>query len=82
VIAAGASMDKEQRTFGNYLARIETGKSKPSFRRIALEHPFRSFFTNTPRGGSKPSDVIDLFGIADDNPNLRYARIRIGPGDS
>jgi hypothetical protein len=82
LVAAGTGLEKGQRTFSNYLARIGAGKSKPSFRRLALEHPFRSFFTNTPRGGSKPSDVIDLFGIADDNPNLRYARIRIGTGDN
>jgi hypothetical protein len=81
VIAAGASMDKEQGTFGNYLARIGAGGGRPRFTRIGLEHPFRSFFTNTPRGGSKPSDVLDLFGIADDSPNLRYARIRVGPGE-
>ncbi|MEA3224935.1 MAG: hypothetical protein U9Q07_03220, partial [Planctomycetota bacterium] len=74
VIAAGTA----NRTFGNYLGRIRTGRGEPNFQRITLEHPFRNFFTNTPRGGSQPSDIIDLFGIADDNPNLRYARIRIG----
>jgi len=29
------------------------------------------------RGGSMPSDTIDLFGTADDDPNLRYARLRL-----
>jgi hypothetical protein len=80
VVAAGTAVDNGQRTFCNSLGRIRSGKSAPRFERIGLKHPFRSFFTNTPRGGSKPSDVIDLFGIADDSPNLRYARIRIGPG--
>ncbi|NQT02263.1 MAG: hypothetical protein HQ580_09580 [Planctomycetes bacterium] len=79
VIAAGMGFDKGQRTFGNYIGKIPAGKSWPKFKRIGLKHPFRSFFTNTPRGGSKPSDVIDLFGIADDSPNLRYARIRVAP---
>jgi hypothetical protein len=76
VIAAGTHTDGAGRNFGNYIGRILPGKSRPKFVRIALKHPFRTFFTNTPRGGSEPSDVIDLFGIADDNPNLRYARIR------
>ncbi|MGD8499794.1 MAG: hypothetical protein PVJ86_04060 [Phycisphaerales bacterium] len=80
VIVAGTAVDNGQRTFCNSLGRIPSSKSTPEFERIELRHPFRSFFTNTPRGGSKPSDVIDVFGIADDSPNLRYARIRIGPG--
>jgi len=79
VIAAGTYTDGTKRTFGNYISRILPGQSKV-FVRIDLKHPFRTFFTNTPRGGSEPSDVIDLFGIADDNPNLRYAGIRLKSG--
>jgi hypothetical protein len=79
VIAAGTGFDKGKRSLGNYIGTITAGKGKPVFKRIELKHPFGSFFTNTPRGGSKPSDVIDLFGIADDSPNLRYARIRVVP---
>ncbi|UCC96332.1 MAG: hypothetical protein JSW66_10855 [Phycisphaerales bacterium] len=77
VVAAGTSVEKGQRTYGNFLGRIPAGQDKPKFERLGLKHPFGTFFTNTPRGGSAPSDVIDLFGIADDGPNLRYARIRI-----
>lgn len=76
VIAAGTMINRAERSFGNYIGRIFPDQSGPKFTRIDLKHPFRTFFTNTPRGGSKPSDFIDLFGIADDNPNLRYARIR------
>ena len=79
VIAAGTGIEKGDRTSGNFLARIPAGKNKSKFVYIELKHPFGTFFTNTPRGGSKPSDIIDIFGIADDNPNLRYARIRIKP---
>ncbi len=79
VIAAGVSIEKGQRTYGNVLGRIPAGKNKPKFERIEMKHPFGNFFTNTPRGGSKPSDIIDVFGIANDNPNLRYARIHIEP---
>jgi len=77
VIAAGNYTDGAGSTFGNYIGRIPSAGSKPTFVRIDLKHPFRTFFTNTPRGGSEPSDVIDLFGIAEDSPNLRYARIRL-----
>ena len=77
VIAAGTSVANGKRTSGNFLGRIPAGENKPKFERIELKHPFGSFFTNTPRGGSKPSGIIDIFGIADDSPNLRYARIRI-----
>ena len=79
VIAAGTSVENGQRTYGNFLAQITGSKNKPKFQRIELKHPFSNFFTNTPRGGSKPSDIIDMFGTADDNPNLRYAKIRIEP---
>lgn len=66
-----------RRGFANYIGRIPTGSAKPTLVRIALKHPFGNFFTNTPRGGSQLSDVIDVFGIADDGPSLRYARIRL-----
>ena len=80
VIAAGTYTDGAERTFANFISRILPGQSKPVFVRIDLKHPFGTFFTNTPRGGSQPSDVIDLFGIADDNPNLRYAKVRLETG--
>jgi hypothetical protein len=76
-IVAGTEAGEKQRGFGNYIGRIPAGPGRPSFERVDLRYPFHNFFTNTPRGGSKPSDVIDLFGIADDSPNLRYARIRL-----
>jgi hypothetical protein len=44
---------------------------------LSLKHPFRTFFTNSPRGGSQPSNDLDLFGIADDAPKLRYAHVQI-----
>jgi hypothetical protein len=80
IIAAGTYTDGAGRTFGNYVSRILPGQSGRKFVRIDLKHPFRTFFTNTPRGGSEPSDIIDLFGIADDNPNLRYAKVRFETG--
>ena len=80
VIAAGTYTDGAGRIFGNFISRILPGQSRQNFFRIDLKHPFRTFFTNTTRGGSEPSDFIDLFGIAEDNPNLRYAGICLKSG--
>lgn len=77
LLAIVAGTGKNGGVFGNYIGRVVPGSAGPHFVRIDLKHPFRSFFTNTPRGGSQPSNIIDLFGIADDGPNLRYARIRL-----
>jgi len=76
VVLAGASIEASRRTFGNFIGRLQADGA-PTFHRIDLEHAFHTFFTNTVRGGSTPSDTIDLFGTADDAPNLRYARLRM-----
>ncbi len=47
--------------------------------RVDLRRPFSNFFTATVRGGSKPSDIIDVYG-KDEKNEMRYARIRILPG--
>ncbi len=44
---------------------------------IPLNEPFRMFFTATERGGSKPSNTLDLYGIANKSNVLRYARIKL-----
>lgn len=59
----------------NRLLQILPGKANKPVR-LGLREPFGTFFTATERGGSKPSDIIDLFGSGRDN-TLRYARIRI-----
>ena len=64
----------EKSGFGNFLLGVEP---EGSLRLIPLTHPFRTFFTSTPRGGSKTSNTIDLFGSGDDAPRLRYAEIQI-----
>ena len=46
---------------------------------IPLEEPFHTFFTATERGGSAPSETIDLFGVGADSSILRYARIQLPP---
>lgn len=46
--------------------------------RVPLQRPFSGFFTATVRGGSAPSDILDIFG-KDDKNEMRYARIKILP---
>lgn len=48
--------------------------------RVPLQRPFTSFFTATVRGGSAPSDVLDLLGIqAGAEHAIGYARVRVAP---
>lgn len=44
---------------------------------LALREPFSTFFTAAERGGSAPSDRLDLFGVGGDARTLRYARVRL-----
>jgi hypothetical protein len=46
---------------------------------LPLKHPFSSFFTATVRAGSKPSEILDMFGITEGTKNtISYARVRLG----
>jgi len=51
----------------------ENGHNEPVL--IPLQRPFGMFFTSIERGGSKPSDIIDIYGPGE-NTIIRYARIR------
>jgi hypothetical protein len=78
VVASGTMNDaKGEAAFGMFLAAVLAGSEKADFQRLDLKHPLSTFFTNTPRGGSKPGEIIDLFGTGNDAPNLRYTRIRL-----
>ena len=44
--------------------------------KLDLKNPFGMFFTATQRGGSAPSDTLDLLGPGS-GPEVRYARIRL-----
>ena len=47
---------------------------------VPLKQPFTSFFTTTIRGGSPPSDTLDLLGVRAGSGNaISYGRIRLGP---
>ncbi|MER3473063.1 MAG: hypothetical protein C4335_03325 [Armatimonadota bacterium] len=43
---------------------------------LPLREPFITFFTACERGGSRPSPLLDLFGVAHDARTLRYACVR------
>lgn len=46
--------------------------------RVPLASPFTSFFTATVRGGSAPSEVLDLLGVRAGGRNaISYAQIRL-----
>lgn len=75
VVMAGTT----ENVFANFVGRIPERGQSVRWARLALKHPFQTFFTNTPRGGSKPGEAIDLFGIADDSSRLRYAAVRLRP---
>lgn len=46
---------------------------------LKLQEVFHTFFTASERSGSKPSDIIDIFGIASEPGKLRYAQVRLVP---
>jgi len=63
----------------NRLIPLEDGRAgEPVV--VPLKHPFTSFMTATERGGSPPSEVLDLLGTASGRPGISYARIRLGTG--
>jgi hypothetical protein len=45
--------------------------------KVALAHPFTTFMTATERGGSPPSNTLEVLGDASGRPGLSYARIRL-----
>jgi len=70
--------DKEGKSHAdNFSMALGSGSSKRTAVPLGLKHPLQSFFTNTTRGGSEPSRILDLFGVAEDPYLLRYARLRL-----
>lgn len=64
-----------QSTLQNQIQRILPQQDKPVV--IPMKEPFRTFFTATERGGSIPSDILDLYGIGNDGSTMRYARVQL-----
>jgi hypothetical protein len=59
----------------NYLLRLGEDEV-PEY--LGLEQGLRPFFTATERGGSLPSDTLDLFGFGSEPNSMRYARVSLG----
>jgi hypothetical protein len=57
------------------IALTDDGPGEPIT--IPLTEPFGTFFTASERGGSLPSDTLDLFGAGRESGTLRYARVRL-----
>ncbi|MBN1817429.1 MAG: hypothetical protein JW828_08710 [Sedimentisphaerales bacterium] len=77
VVLSGTMKTDGKAAFGMFIASVPQVFDELNWMQIPLQKPLRTFFTNTVRGGSGGSDVLDLFGIADDGSILRYARIRL-----
>ena len=62
------------------LARLAAEGAVSQWMDVPFQHPIAgTFLTNTVRGGSAPSDVIDMVGMRGGTPNtMGYARIRAG----
>lgn len=45
--------------------------------RVPLSHPFTNFMTATERGGSAPSEYLDILGDVSGRPGISYARVHI-----
>lgn len=61
----------------NRLVEVQADGRVGQKAKIALNHPFTNFMTATERGGSPPSDILDVLGDATGRPGISYARIRI-----
>jgi hypothetical protein len=61
----------------NQVFAIGEGKVASQPIALALKTPFSTFFTAAERGGNRPSNILDLFGIGADGETLCYARVRI-----
>jgi len=78
VLAAATAFAPGSAVSGNYWALVTARDGPLRLHPLPFPRPFTVFFTNTPRGGSEPSDVIDVFGIVSGGgATLWYGRARI-----
>jgi hypothetical protein len=63
----------------NRVFPIRPGQLEVSFTLLPLKTPLSIFFTAAERGGSRPSNVLDLLGTGSDGQTLRYASVRLRP---
>jgi hypothetical protein len=62
----------------NRIVEIDSEGNSGNHLQLRLKYPLSSFFTATVRGGSKPSEYIDMLGTPDGvKDTINYARIHI-----
>jgi hypothetical protein len=61
----------------NRVFPVRPGQQEVSFKPLPLKIPLSTFFTAAERGGSQPSDVLDMVGSGPDGQTLRYAKVRL-----
>lgn len=74
----GGSNSQGQPVSENRLMEIGADGRTGEMVKVPLQRPFTSFMTATERGGSPPSDLLDVLGDAAGRPGISYARIRLG----
>ena len=75
VVMAGQRRRDGEIAFVNLVHRVDATINDGI--ELPLRHPFHRFFNAVPRGGCEPSEFLDLFGVSDDSPNLRYACVQL-----
>jgi hypothetical protein len=64
----------------NRLIELRSDGSRSAPVTVPLRHPLTSYFTATVRGGSSPSEILDLLGQrAGSSTSICYARVRLLP---
>jgi hypothetical protein len=64
--------------YANRIIEILPGNRSKAGAAVDLRQPFVTFMTATERGGSQPSDLLDVMGICEGSPRaIRYARIKL-----
>ena len=66
-------------SYENRLIEILPNLTHSEGTKVDLRYPFTNFITATERGGSRPSDLLDVLGLCSGAPGttIRYARIRL-----
>lgn len=78
VLASTRSQATGKDVAGIRLLELTSETDPPIETRVNLNHPFVNFMTATERGGTRPSNTIDVIGLTASEPNvIRYACIEL-----
>ena len=71
-----------KRTYDNWVSELAADGTLGTPVKLPLQYPLSGFFTTTPRGGSQPSDTLELLGPrVGSQYAIHYARIRLYPSE-